>query len=157
MTINYADKPVIKECKSIFLAGPTPRSPEVPSWRPDAIEILEKLRFEGVVYVPERESGERNCDHTLQAVWEREALYNADVIVFWVPRNLPTMPAFTTNVEFGYWIAKDKDKVLYGRPNESEKKDYIDWLYKLESERTPISNLETLLQEAIKMVTQKNS
>jgi hypothetical protein len=37
-------------------------------------------------------------------MWEREGLIKASVIFFWIPRGLPDMPAFTTNVEFGYWL-----------------------------------------------------
>ena len=37
-------------------------------------------------------------------MWERIALTDATVILFWVPRKLPDMAAFTTNVEFGYWL-----------------------------------------------------
>ena len=37
-------------------------------------------------------------------MWDREGLIKASVIFFWIPRGLPDMPAFTTNVEFGYWL-----------------------------------------------------
>ena len=60
-------------------------------------------------------------------MWEREALINATVILFWVPRKLPDMSAFTTNVEFGYWL--HSGKVVYGRPNDASKIKYLDWLY----------------------------
>lgn len=39
--------------KSIFLAGPTPRDKNTPSWRPQALEILRDMGFGGPVYVPE--------------------------------------------------------------------------------------------------------
>ena len=42
--------------KSIFLAGPTPRSKEVKSWRPEAIRLLKEKGFDGVVFVPEFEN-----------------------------------------------------------------------------------------------------
>ncbi len=80
-------------------------------------------------------------------MWEREGLTNATVIVFWIPRQLPDMPAFTTNVEFGYWL--HTNKVLYGRPDNAEKIKYLDWLYKLDYNKEPINNLEDLLKEAI--------
>ena len=53
MQINYSDQPVITEKKSIFLAGPTPRGENQISWRKKACEILERLNFEDIVYVPE--------------------------------------------------------------------------------------------------------
>jgi len=104
MITNYSEKEVIKGRKSIFLAGPTPRSKETVSWRPEAIEILNKLDFDGIVYIPEYGINVGDIDNDKQFAWELEALEEATTIVFWVPRKLPEMPAFTTNVEFGYWL-----------------------------------------------------
>lgn len=151
MKINYSDEQVLKDEKSIFLAGPTPRSLEVETWRKEAIKILEELGFDGIVYVPEREFDDRTFNYDNQVWWEREALHNANTIVFWIPRTIPSMPAFTTNVEFGYWISKNSEKVLYGRPDESEKNRYIDWLYQTETGKKPINNLRDLLKGAIMM------
>lgn len=151
MKTNYSDEQVLKTEKSIFLAGPTPRSLEVETWRKEAIKILEELGFEGVVYVPEREFDDRTFNYDNQVWWEREALHNANAIVFWIPRTIPSMPAFTTNVEFGYWISKNSEKVLYGRPDESEKNRYIDWLYQTETGKKPINDLRDLLKGAIMM------
>ena len=55
MILNYSNSPVITKdnCPSIFLAGPTPRSNDIKSWREEAIKILEQLEFEGIVYIPE--------------------------------------------------------------------------------------------------------
>ena len=152
MKVNYSDKEVQKARKSIFLAGPTPRSLDVPSWRPEAIKILSDLGFNGMVYVPEKEVEDREFDLDEQVWWEREALHNADVIVFWVPRVISDMPAFTTNIEFGYWLAKEPTKVLYGRPDKAEKIKYLDWLYETETTKKPINNLKELLQSAIDMI-----
>ena len=38
------------------------------------------------------------------------------------------MPAFTTNVEFGYYVRNPK--VVYGRPDSAEKMKYLDRLFK---------------------------
>ena len=152
MIINYSDEEVIKNKKSIFLAGPTPRSIEVETWRKEAIKILDELNYDGIVYVPELKNDNRNFDYNDQVWWEREALYNADVIVFWIPRNLKTLPAFTTNIEFGYWIAKNSNKVIYGRPDDSENNKYLDWLYKTETDKEPLNDLKVLLKQAIKML-----
>ena len=57
------------------------------------------------------------------------------------------MPAFTTNVEFGYYI--HTGKILYGRPDNSKKNKYLDWLYELDTNMKPINNLEELLKESI--------
>ena len=43
MIINYSDQEVIKNKKSIFIAGPTPRDGNVKSWRTIACEKLNEL------------------------------------------------------------------------------------------------------------------
>lgn len=148
MIINYSDQKVLKGQKSIFLAGPTPRSNEIKSWRPEACIFLEDNGFDGIVYVPEYSSWRPLENYLTQVEWERDALSNASVIVFWIPRELPDMPGFTTNVEFGYWI--HTGKIIYGRPNESKKNEYLDWLYEIDTNKKPIDNIEELLLESIK-------
>ena len=152
MVINYSDQEVLKGHKSIFLAGPTPRGENTESWRTSACKYLEDNDFNGVVYVPEYSTWKPKKDYVDQAQWEREALSNASVIAFWIPRTLPDMPAFTTNVEFGYWI--HTGKVLYGRPDEAKKIKYLDWLYKTDTNNEPFSNLEELLNGSIKLANQ---
>ena len=59
------------------------------------------------------------------------------------------MPAFTTNVEFGYWI--HTGKILYGRPDDAKKIKYLDWLYKTDTNNEPYSYLEELLNSSIEL------
>jgi len=146
MKINYSDEEVIKNKKSIFLAGPTPRSDKIVSWRVDACKNLEKIGFDGVVYVPEYSTMKPRGDYVDQVEWERDALKEASVILFWIPREFPDMPALTTNVEFGYWL--HTGKVIYGRPNNASKIKYLDWLYKKDTAKDPYNNIEELLDEA---------
>lgn len=153
MIINYSDQEVLKGTQSIFLAGPTPRDKEITSWRNEACKILEKLNFDGLVYIPEYSSWKPKDDYVDQAMWERKALTHASIIVFWIPRKLPEMPAFTTNVEFGYWL--HTNKVIYGRPDNAEKIKYLDWLYKLDYNEEPINNLEELLTKAIEKLNKE--
>ena len=143
MIINYSDQPVMTGKTSIFLAGPTPRNKSVPSWRPDAIKYLEDHHFKGVVYVPEYSTGEPMADYIAQVEWERKALLNASVIVFWIPRKIPEMMALTTNVEFGYYL--HTRKVIYGRPEGSEKNKYLDWLYEEDTDLKPFTDLNEML------------
>jgi hypothetical protein len=79
-----------------------------------------------------------------QVEWEYECLELSDLIVFWVPRDLKKLPGFTTNVEFGRYIASGK--VLYGRPYEAPKTRYLDRLYKKFTNKEPIDNLVDLLK-----------
>ena len=86
-------------------------------------------------------------------MWERLALTEASVITFWIPRKLPDMPAFTTNVEFGYWLPTGK--VIYGRPNDAVKIKYLDWLYELDYNKKPHNNLLKLLEVSVEMANNK--
>ncbi|HUU89340.1 MAG TPA: nucleoside 2-deoxyribosyltransferase domain-containing protein [Candidatus Glassbacteria bacterium] len=145
MKISYSDKPLTVERNSIFLAGPTPRSQDVKSWRPEAIKYLENIGYEGQVIVPERESWE-GTDYIDQVEWEDIGLNECAVIVFWIPRDLKTMPALTTNIEFGRFC--QDTRMLYGRPNWSPKNRYLDWLYKKSLGRYPFETLATLMTKA---------
>jgi len=159
LEVNYSNQPVkivAPPQQAIFLAGPTPRDPETPSWRPLAIEALKELEYTGLVYVPEVESPDIGYyDYTNQVEWEWEALDRADAIAFWVPRKIDTskpslgMPAFTTNVELGLYLGKSPDKVFYGRPDDSEKNRYPDKLYQRYTGRTAINNLGDLMAQVI--------
>lgn len=150
MEKNYSDQEVMKNSKSIFLAGPTPRGENEVSWRKEAVSILEELGFDGLVYIPEYSTWKPKESYVDQAMWERNALTNAKVIVFWIDRKIPEMAGFTTNVEFGYWLPTGK--VLYGRPDEAPKIKYLDWLYKTDYNLEPHNNLRELLEEALKKV-----
>lgn len=101
------------------------------------------MGFDGVVYVPEYSTWKPKEDYVDQAMWERIALTDAMIILSWIPRKLPDMAAFITNVEFGYWL--HSGKVVYGRPNDASKIKYLDWLYRLYYDKIPYENLQSLL------------
>ena len=149
MIINYSDEKVIKGEKSIFLAGPTPRSEDIVSWRIEACKILKDKGFDGIVYVPEYSTNKPRENYEDQVLWEREGLMNSTVIVFWIPREIPSMMGLTTNVEFGYYL--HTNKVVYGRPDNSQKNRYLDWLYEYDYNKKPFNNLNDLLEEAINL------
>lgn len=103
---------------SLFLAGPTPRAAEVPSWRPQAIkEITAQWRQPStlVVFVPEARDGMRGSDYTGQLDWERVNRNRADEIVYWVPRDMNVFPGLSTNVEFGEDM--DSGRAVLGCPD----------------------------------------
>ena len=100
---------------SIFLAGPTPRSNDVPSWRPEALNFLKDRGFDGYIFVPEGEDGGWG-DYAAQVHWEWKALGRAACVLFWVPRDLETMPGFTTNVEYGFMVGLHPERVVLGSP-----------------------------------------
>ena len=112
---------------------------------------MKEKNYDGVVYIPEDEFVRKN-DFIDQVEWERKGLENATVIVFWVPRELEKMPAFTTNVEFGYWLAKTPNRIIYGRPDNAKKIKYLDWLYKVESNLEVYNYLEITIDEALKYI-----
>lgn len=101
---------------SVFLAGPTPeRKSRVPSWRPDAVDILATLwGYDGPLWAisPESRGGGRAKRYEDQVRWELRARHLATVVLFWIPRDMRTMPGQTTNVEFGFDIAKQRQVVL---------------------------------------------
>jgi 8-oxo-dGTP pyrophosphatase MutT (NUDIX family) len=114
--------------KSMFLAGPSPRNHADPNWREEAVKILEELDYEGVVFLPIWRDGPQDTkthDYDSQVDWENKYLEMADCVVFWVPRDLKVLPAFTTNVEFGLWL--NSGKAVLGYPPGAEKMRYLDW------------------------------
>ena len=139
--------------KSIFLAGPTPRDVNVKSWRNEAIRILKELNFDGEVYVPEsieRAVNDEFLTYTGVIDWELERLENATIILFWIPRDLKTLPALTTNVEFGYHLKTGK--VVYARPENAPKTKYLDYLYKKVYNKEPFNSLEDALKNCMDLI-----
>ena len=143
MKIIYAHQNIPENIHpSIFLAGPTPRDNSVKSWRPEAIEILISLGFDGTVLIPEAEDGVWKNEYDNKIEWEWSGLRAASCIAFWVPRDLATMPAFTTNIEWGKWY--ESGKVVLGYPDNTPKMSYFK--YCAENNNISYSNnlIETL-------------
>ena len=151
MKIIYARQPVVSWKNSTFLAGPTPRNKTTASWRPTALNLLKNLGFQGVVLCPEDKTWTPHVDYMPQVEWEKEGLEKCSTICFWVPRQLPEMPAFTTNIEFGRYVSIRPDSVIYGRPDWAEKCKYLDWFYETYSGRKPHITLEETLRETISL------
>lgn len=150
MQIVYApEQPPERFSKSIFLAGPSPRGNEDLNWRPKALEMLEKLGYDGVVFVPLPRDGQWNYGYDIQVEWERVHLDMADVVAFWVPRNKQTLPGLTTNVEFGMYV--DSGKIVLGYPPEADSMRYL--AHHGAREHVPMySSLEETLESAVRRI-----
>lgn len=104
LSLVYTQESIPLSGPSVFLAGPTPRSRDVASWRPDAVaEIRRQWTGPGplTVFLPEPRSGLWQHDYDDQFIWELAARAAATALLYWIPRDLRTLPGFTTNVEFG--------------------------------------------------------
>lgn len=44
-------------------------------------------------------------------------------------------------------------KVVYGRPNDASKIKYLDWLYRLDYDKTPYENLQSLLEASVELAS----
>jgi 8-oxo-dGTP pyrophosphatase MutT (NUDIX family) len=123
--------------QSLYLAGPTPRDPRVASWRPQALHLLASCAYDGVVFVPEAQDGQRSGDYDQQMTWELEAMRRADLLLFWVPAEKDMLPAYTTRVEFGLQV--QSGKVVLGIPHGAYQTRYLEKLaqqYRLAVHRT---------------------
>lgn len=158
MRVCFSDKEPILDKNSIFLAGPTKRNSNFElSWRKKAVEILKECNFNGVIYIPEFQSGKiKEEDLNRQMHWEWKCLDYAGVILFWVPRTIQTMPGFTTNVEFGIYTEKRPNNVVLGYPKYAEKMDYLKILYKEKTNKIPADTLRRTILNALEILGVNN-
>lgn len=143
---------------TVFLAGCTVRGNQshLTSWRFEAVDIFKSKNFNGNLIIPEfidkKESDQYRYD---LPVWEFFGLRKSDVIMFWIPRTRELI-GLTTNFELGYWMARYRDKVIYGRPDNAYRIAYCDIMWKEDakekSKKYPIYNtLEKTVNASIKM------
>lgn len=135
--IIYTGEDIDRNNHSIFLSGPTYRvnkeenfdSSE--SWRKKALKIFQYYNYPYIIYVPEYRNNKKpyNLIYENQIDWEISAMDSSDVILFWIPRDLDNLPAFTTNVEFGLFL--DSGKIVIGAPKEAPKNEYLKYRCKL--------------------------
>jgi 8-oxo-dGTP pyrophosphatase MutT (NUDIX family) len=152
--VYYGEEAPQSFSKSIFLAGPTSRNKSSVGWRPYALKLLEKLGYDGVVFVPEYRDWppEEKYDYSYYPTWEWKHLHMADVVVFWVPRDLVNLPGLTTNVEFGFYM--NHSNIVYGRPKNARKVKYLDWLIFKNKGIYPHADLEETLSQAASLVAE---
>lgn len=136
--------------KSIFLAGPSPRGQEDVNWRPEALQILEELGYDGVVFVPLPRTGDWSHGYDNQVDWELQHLHMSDVVAFWVPRDTKKLPAYTTNVEYGMFF--DTGKAILGYPPEAQKMRYLAHL--AQQEFVPMAST---LKDTLKLAVERLS
>lgn len=96
--------------------------------------------------VPERRVWSVKFEYVDQAEWEYLGLETCSVIAFWVPRQLPSLPGFTTNVEFGRYVASGR--CVYGRPDGAPHTRYLDWLFTKLTGNEPHKTLLATLKAA---------
>jgi Nucleoside 2-deoxyribosyltransferase like len=137
--------------RSLFLAGPSPRGNGEHNWRGNALQILGRIGFDGVVYIPLPRDGVYNdkYDHGAQIDWELKHLEASGAIAFWIPRNLRFLPGFTTNVEFGRFSRSGR--AVLGYPKAAPKMKYLHHLAKLDGVPVCHTLFETL-RTAIRML-----
>lgn len=149
------DKPVI------FQAGPTVRGNQqhLTSWRFAAIEEFNKQGYDGYLIIPEFVSKTESDKHRPDLpIWEFTGLKVCDVIMFWIPRTRELI-GLTTAQELGYWMARKRSKVSYGRPNDAYRIQYSDIMWRADAEDRNIAlteiytDMEGLIKESIKMAT----
>ena len=152
--IIFSQEKIPKNKKSIFLAGPTPRVKHGRSWRPRMIIELESYKEDINIFVPEFKKTivkEGVFEKDIQIEWEHEAMKQADIILFWIPRDNDSMLGLTTNDEFGYWKCRAPEKIVLGVPKNSFRTDYqIYWANKL---GIPVFNtMKEIAKEAIRRI-----
>lgn len=114
---------------SIFLAGPIERKLEghatqLPAWRDRALRLLRQMSPGDLcIYTPEWAEHPNGWTYDLQVQWEVDALHRAKVILCWIPRRIPLLPGFTTNVEVGEWL--HSKKLVVGAPQDAPHTNYI--------------------------------
>jgi nucleoside 2-deoxyribosyltransferase len=135
--------------------GPEARKDEF--WRYRSIQLLESFGYDGVLFIPEYNPNNpdaHNIEYEDQIQWELDAMNMADVIVFFVPRSLDSLPAFTTNVEFGYWLRSGK--IVFGDTPHAEKNRYLKDLMGIDQAGTPQKGLVETIRKATQL-TEKSA
>lgn len=153
MNVSFYEDKELSDLTSIFLAGPTIRNGKFEdSWRSTAVRYFEKLGFDGNIYVPESKTGEYSDDLRQTANWEWNRLESSKKIMFWIPRDLETLPGFTTNIEFGRYITLCPEKVILGFPLDAPKNSYIELLYERLSSHIITYSLENTVRHTLDLM-----
>ena len=148
---------------SIFLAGPTVRGYQthLTSWRFEAIRLFKEKGFEGNIIIPEFKDKTESDKYRYDIpVWEFGGLTKSTVNLFWIPRTKELI-GLTTNHEHGYQMAKNRNKIVYGRPDDAYRMTYLDIMWvedaKLSGSKCPIYNtLEKTINASLLKIKEFN-
>ena len=88
------------------------------------------------MFIPLPRDGVYLVEYDKQVNWELEHLNKANVIMFWIPRDLKNLPGFTTNVEYGMFLKSGK--IVLGYPAGAPKMKYLDMVARMNN--VPVSN-----------------
>jgi hypothetical protein len=118
---------------TIFLAGPIERVTEgqpsrMPRWREAAITYMHELPAKLVIYNPQWVVKPKSWTYEAQVEWELGAMSRAMVRLFWVERDFPYLPGFTTNIEWGKWW--DDTDTVSGAPPDALHVRYMQTLHR---------------------------
>ena len=120
------------EIPTVFLAGCTVRGNQahiLPSWRVEACTLFGELGFKGNLILPEFSQKHISDEHRYDIPeWEFYGLSKCHIILFWIPRTKELI-GLTTNYEIGYWTARDRKKLIYGRPDDAYRIKYLDIMW----------------------------
>ncbi len=141
---------------SLFLVGPTPKTDDAQSWRPQALQILSQHidnKLNLVVFIPEPRNSVYRSNYLEQVEWENQYLEMADALLAWIPRDIKTsLKGLTTNIEFGRYV--ESGKLFYGRPDQADNIRYLDWMYHRMTKRQVTNTLEKLVGEVMTYLQQ---
>lgn len=106
MDIIYAQESIPETMtKALYLAGPIAYDPHGHNWRKEALTFLEEKQYDGIVYYPIARNENPPEDWTAHIQWEQQAIQRSDIIVFWIPESLSSIPQnFLIGIEFGKYL-----------------------------------------------------
>ncbi len=96
------------------------------SWYQEALDILDKQHYEGIVYISLARNGETSKDISEHLRWEQTAMNRSDVILLWVPSKPDQFLMYSTYVEFERCL-KGRN-IIWGYPQNTFKIQSIDKL-----------------------------
>jgi hypothetical protein len=144
---------------SVFIGGPNVERGDQEPWRHRAVDLI-RARWAEVgggqplaVLSPESREGRRADRYEDQVDWEIAAREQATVRLYWMWRDMDTMPGMTSNVEIGYDLGRGRAVVLGLPPDcpNPERNRYIRHLAGVH--RAPVRpTLETTVDAALDLL-----